>query len=124
MRAAGTPLADRCASTVTWLAMSVVILGAGAALAVAPRGGQVEPGDVVNYSEDRVGRPWRVVREHEFGRYVIRNGRQVSIADANEISPYRGPSRNITVEMTGPFWREKVAEIRGRTILASASDRL
>ena len=77
-----------------------------------------EKGDVVSYSEDLVGRPWRVIREHEFGRYVIRNGKVSAIADLHEISPYAGPEEDVTVQMTGEIWRQKVAEIRGERQIA------
>lgn len=116
MRAAGSPLADRFASTASWLVVSAIVASAAGALALAPgSGGRMQPGDVVSYSEDKVGRPWRVVREHEFGRYVVRNGTVYAIAEVDDLAPYSGPSRDLTVQMTGELWREKVQEIRRRS---------
>ncbi|HEX6983883.1 MAG TPA: hypothetical protein VF170_00840 [Planctomycetaceae bacterium] len=124
MRAAGSPLGDRFVSTAVWAAISVVVTAAGTVLALAPSdGGRPTPGDVVTYSEDKIGRPWRVVREHEFGRFLIRNGRVFAIADACEIAPYASPSKDVTVQMAGHLWRDKVAEIRGGRLADTTPDR-
>lgn len=106
--------ADRCPSNTTnWLAVAALLGVAGLVVTFAPAGqGRVKPGDLVSYREDLVGRPWTIVREHEFGRYVIRNGRVRAIADPDEIAPYSGVSKDVTVQMAGVCWEDKVREIR------------
>ena len=82
-------------------------------LILMPEGsGAARPGDLVSYSEDRIGRPWKVVRQHEYGRYVIRNGRVYTIAGPGEIGPYDGLAKNVTVQLAGLPWRDKVQQIR------------
>ena len=115
MIAAQSLLADRLAPAATWLMISAVIVAAGAALALRPADGDdFDPGDVVSYTEDRVGRPWRVISEVEFGRFEIRNGRVVAIADFSELTAYRGLSRAATVEMAGRNRQASLLAIRSR----------
>ncbi|MGC1272835.1 MAG: hypothetical protein WBC44_03950 [Planctomycetaceae bacterium] len=103
----------RSANTTNWLAVTALLGVTGLVAVFAPAGqGRVKPGDLVSYSEDRIGRPWTIVREHEFGRYVIRNGLVRAIADPDEIAPYAGFSKNVTVQMAGVCWQDKVREIR------------
>ena len=104
---------------------AVTVLGvAGLVITFAPHDqGSAQPGDVVSYSEDRLGRPWRIVREFELSRFVIRNGRVYAIADQDEIEPYKGLSDEVTVELAGTCWEDKVREIRRSRNQTLASNR-
>ena len=63
------------------------------ASALSTAGGRFPDGAIVRYVEDLEGYDWKVVRQHEFGRYEIRrldgpNG-MLCIADVDEMTPVR-----------------------------------
>jgi len=112
MRAAGTPLKGRVASIASWVLGLAIVGVAGSALSLAPKSTALAPGSVVSYSEDRLGRPWRIVRRIGYQSFEIRNGRVLVIADANDMSAYHGYSSDVTIQMAGEVWRAKVREIQ------------
>jgi hypothetical protein len=117
MRAAGTPLARRVGSIGAW-ALGLAIVGvAASAMSFAPKRALLEPGSVVSYAEDRLGRPWTIVRRIGYQTFEIRNGRVLVIAEANDMSAYHGYSSDVSIELAGMVWRDKVQEIQraGRT---------
>ena len=81
-------------------------------IAAPPPRRTLQPGETVAYSEDQLGRPWRIVRPYEFRRFLIRNGEITAIADADELSPYRGyEADQITLEKAGEPWERVVKKI-------------
>ena len=117
MRAAGSPLSERAASAAMFSVSPAGLCLAGFAV-VLMVGDPSEPqvGDVVRYTEDLLGRPWRVTDEAGFGRLVVKNGSVLAIADPEEIEPYEGPSPKITPQMAGqePFRQLVVARAERR----------
>ena len=112
MRAAGKALKGTAARLGTW-ALGIAIVGiAGSALSLAPKRTALEPGAVVSYSEDRLGRPWRIVRRIGYETFEIRNGRVLVIAEAQDMSTYCGYGPEVTIQLAGDVWREKVLEIQ------------
>jgi hypothetical protein len=122
MRAAGTPLKDRVATVSTWTLGIAIVAVAGSALSLAPSRTPLTPGSVFSYAEDRLGRPWRIVRCVGYQTYEIRNGRVLVIAEADDLSPYRGYTHGIRVDMAGVMWREKIAEIQKQQLQIAAHD--
>jgi hypothetical protein len=80
-------------------------------------------GSIVSYRGDWLGRPWTVVSELEFGRFVVQNGGVEAIAEAADLAPYTGPAKEMTLLMAGEPWRHKVAEIRGAALLETIASR-
>jgi hypothetical protein len=111
MWAAVTALKGRAASIANWALSLAIVIVAGSALSLAPKSTPLQPGAVVSYSEDQLGRPWRIVRKVGYETFEIRNGQVLVVAEANDISTYHGYG-NVTVEMAGVGWRDKVLEIQ------------
>jgi hypothetical protein len=113
MRATGSPLFGRAALGVARLLMPGATLVACGAAVLLPDMASPRPGDLVGYSEDRIGRPWRVVEELDLGRYLIRNGRATAVADLEEIGPYEGVSAEATAAMAGVAQARELEAARG-----------
>lgn len=112
MRAAGMALKGSAAHVGTW-ALGLAIVGiAGSALCLAPQSTSLQRGSIVSYSEDHLGRPWRIVRRVGYETFEIRNGRVLVIAEASDMSSYHGYGSEVTVQMAGVAWRDKVLEIQ------------
>lgn len=117
MRAVFAPLTSRVAPHTVQLVGSVCFASALIFCMATPgsRGSNLTPGDVVNYSEDQLGRPWRILRKYEFRRFVIRNGRVTAIAEAHELSPHDGYANDeISLEKAGLPWKELVADLESK----------
>jgi hypothetical protein len=112
MWAAGQALKDRAASIGKWALSLAIVIVAGSALSLAPKSTPLQPGAVVSYAEDQLGRPWRIVRKVGYETFEIRNGKVLVVAGANDISTYHGYGPEVTVEMAGVLWRDKVLEIQ------------
>lgn len=110
MRAAGSPLTDRAAATASRLFLPAWLGLVGAGIVLGPDDPNAPAvGEVVAYGEDRLGRPWRVTGEDDLGRYTIRNGRVVAVADPDEIAPYEGPPKTAAPLMAGEHGSRQLA---------------
>ncbi|MBA3311815.1 MAG: hypothetical protein M3552_08485 [Planctomycetota bacterium] len=115
MRAAETPQKDRAASISTrllGLAVVTVAITTGSTLDQIPGDVPLKPGAVVSYCEDRLGRPWTILRQVGHQTFEVRNGGVDVIVEAKDLSPYRGYATSITVGMAGLHWRDEVAEVQ------------
>ena len=112
MRAALKPLTARGASLGAWALGAAIVIVAGSALSLSPRVSPFKPGSAVSYCEDRLGRPWKIVRRTGYQTFEIRNGQVLVIAGADDLSAYHGYSTSVTVRMAGQQWRDKVLDIQ------------
>jgi hypothetical protein len=112
MRAAETPLKGRIASIGSWALGLAIVAVVGSASSLAPQSTVLAPGSIVSYSEDRLGRPWTIVRRIGYQSFEIRNGRVLVIADAGDMSGYQGYSSDVSVQLAGVASRDKIIEIQ------------
>jgi hypothetical protein len=120
MWAAGLALKGRAASIGKWALSLAIVIVAGSALSLAPKSTSLQPGAVVSYAEDQLGRPWKIVRHVGYETFEIRNGKVLVVAEANDISTYHGYGE-VTIEMAGVAWRDKVLEIQQARMLQSSA---
>lgn len=117
MRAVFAPLTNRIAPHSVHRVGSLCFASALLILIVTPGSSSNAPipGDIVDYSEDQLGRPWKIVRKYEFHRFVIRNGRVTVIADAHELTPFEGyAGADLSIQKAGQPWKEFIAEFESK----------